>query len=150
MVLGLIIDSLLRIKAKQKSWFWGLSLTAYLGLKRNKSHGFGAYHIYNSIKTMCLCFLFCINLYYCLLLITSCVSFDVSLFAAIRNILAVQNHNVQNQALHVAAFHGSVGLLPPYPDTTMPGGWVPENVSVTGLNARLLNFISTSRTCQLT
>ena len=95
-----------------------------------------------------LCFLFCINLYSCLLLITSYVSFNLSLFAAIRNILAVQNHGVQNQALHVAAFHGSVGLLPPYHDTTMPGGWIPENVSVTGLNARLLNFISTSRTCQ--
>ena len=30
----------------------------------------------------------------------------------------------------------------------MSGGWIPENVTVTGLNARLLKFISTSHTCQ--
>ena len=30
----------------------------------------------------------------------------------------------------------------------MPGGWIPANVTVTGLNVRLLNFILTSHACQ--
>ena len=30
----------------------------------------------------------------------------------------------------------------------MPGGWIPENATVTGLNTHLLNFISTSHACQ--
>ena len=68
--------------------------------------------------------------------------------AAVRNILAAQNHTFGNQTLHVAAFYDCVGLIPPHHDTSIPGGWIPENVTVTGLNARLLNFVSTSHTCQ--
>ena len=68
--------------------------------------------------------------------------------AAVRNILDVQNHTFGNQPLQVTAFYDSVGLIPPHHDTTMPGGWIPENVTVTGLNARLLNFISKSHICQ--
>ena len=68
--------------------------------------------------------------------------------AAVRNILAVQNHTFVNQTLQVTAFYDSVGLIPPHHDTTIPGGWIPENVTVTGLNACLLNFISKSRICQ--
>ena len=48
----------------------------------------------------------------------------------------------------MAAFYDSVGLIPPHHDTSMPGGWIPKNVSVTGLSARLLKFISTLHTCQ--
>ena len=91
---------------------------------------------------MCLCLVIDVFVVACLSHI-QCV-----IVAAVRNILAVQNHKFVNQTLHVAAFYDSVGLIPPHHDTTMPGGWIPENVSVTGLNARLLNFISTSHACQ--
>ena len=91
---------------------------------------------------MCLCLVIDVFVVACLSHIQSFI------VAAVRNILAVQNHTFVNQTLHVAAFYDCVGLIPPHHDTSMPGGWIPENVTVTGLNARLLNFISTSHACQ--
>ena len=56
----------------------------------------------------------------------------------------MRNHSFENHTLDVTAFYDSVGKIPPDHDTTRPGGWIPKNITVTGLNAHLLRFISTS------
>ena len=56
----------------------------------------------------------------------------------------MRNHSFENHILGVTAFYDSVGKIPPDYDTTRPGGWIPKKVTVTGLNAHLLRFISTS------
>ena len=66
------------------------------------------------------------------------------LFAVIRDILAKENHNVLNQALHVTTYLECFGLIPPQHDTKVPAGLIPKNVRVTGLCPRVLNFLQTS------
>ena len=56
----------------------------------------------------------------------------------------MRNHTFESHTLDVKAFYDSVGKIPPDHDTTRPDGWIPKSVTVTGLNAHLLRFISTS------
>ena len=41
-------------------------------------------------------------------------------------------------------YHDCLGLIPPYHDTSMPGGWIPKNVLVTGFCPRVVSFLQTS------
>ena len=66
------------------------------------------------------------------------------LFADVQNILAKENHTVQNQALRVSTCYECLGLIPPHHDTTIPGGWIPKKVAVTGFCPRVLSFLQTS------
>ena len=66
------------------------------------------------------------------------------LFAVVPNILAKENHTVQKQALRVSTYYECLGLTPPHHDTTVPGGWIPKNVAVTGFCPRVLSFLQTS------
>ena len=65
-------------------------------------------------------------------------------FAAVGRILARENHSFDNHTLYVAAFYESVGVISPQQDPSRPGGWIPKSATVTGLDARLVNFISAS------
>ena len=51
---------------------------------------------------------------------------------------------MQNHALCVSTYYECLGLTPPHHDTTIPGGWIPKNVAVTGFCPRVLNFLQTS------
>ena len=64
--------------------------------------------------------------------------------AAVGRILARENHSFDNQTLYVAAFYDSVGVISPQQDPSRPGGWIPKSATVTGLDARLVSFISAS------
>ena len=66
------------------------------------------------------------------------------LFADVRGILAKESHKVENQYLRVTTFYECLGLTPPYHDTTIPGGWIPKNVDVTGFCPRVLDFLQAS------
>ena len=72
------------------------------------------------------------------------VSQSVLLLAAVGSILARGSHSFDNQPLYVAAFYDSVGVISPQQDPSRPGGWIPKGATVTGLDARLVSFISTS------
>ena len=47
-------------------------------------------------------------------------------------------------AVYVATFYDSVGVISPQQDPSRPGGWIPNTATVTGLDARLVSFISVS------
>ena len=66
------------------------------------------------------------------------------LFADVQSILAKENHTVQKLALCVSTYYECLGLIPPHHDTTIPGGWIPKNVAVTGFCPRVLSFLQTS------
>jgi len=68
----------------------------------------------------------------------------VLLLTAVGSILARGNHSFDNQTLYVAAFYDSVGVIFPQQDPSRPGGWIPKRATVTGLDARLVSFISAS------
>ena len=44
----------------------------------------------------------------------------------------------------MAKYHDCLGLIPPYHDTSMPGGWIPQNVLVTGFCPRVFSFLQAS------
>ena len=54
------------------------------------------------------------------------------------------SHQLENCKLHVAKYHDCLGLIPPYHDTSMPGGWIPKNVLVTGFCPHVYSFLQTS------
>ena len=44
----------------------------------------------------------------------------------------------------MAEYHDCLGLIPPYHDTSMQGGWIPKNVLVTGFCPRVFSFLQAS------
>ena len=68
------------------------------------------------------------------------------LFVGVQDILLKKMHKVANQVLQVSVYHKCLGLIPPHLDTTMPSGWIPKNVTVTGLCPLVWNFLLTSAT----
>ena len=80
--------------------------------------------------------------------LVSCLTVCGLLLAAVRSILARGNHSFDNQPLYVAAFYDSVGVISPQQDPSRTGGWIPKGATVTGLDAHLVSFISTSSSSQ--
>ena len=54
------------------------------------------------------------------------------------------SHQLESYEFHVAKYHDCLGLIPPYHDTSMPGGWIPQNVLVTGFCPRVFSFLQAS------
>ena len=54
------------------------------------------------------------------------------------------SHQLESHELDVTEYHDCLGLIPPYHDTSMPGGWIPKNMLVTGFCPRVFSFLQTS------
>ena len=51
---------------------------------------------------------------------------------------------MDKQDLYVTTYYECLGVIPPHHDTSMPGGWIPQNVRVTGLCPRVFRFLQMS------
>ena len=51
---------------------------------------------------------------------------------------------MDNQDLYVTTYFECLGVIPPHHDTSMPGGWIPKNMLVTGFCPRLFSFLHAS------